>query len=151
MSSAITIRRAVAAAAVCAAVLSVGAAQANDTAIFRDALKPNGHERTKSEKFADGQRCGASGPAHTIRATMPVFESCMRAKGWVLDHYTQDPKTRVGPAKSVSTYIDPDTGMSCQNYGGVAVCGPPQGTVHYRDEEGLNCTRTGIVSVCTSF
>jgi hypothetical protein len=74
----------------------------------------------------------------------------MRAHGWVVDRYSPDPKPRVSAGKS-PTYIDPDTGMSCRNFGGVAVCGPPQGTVHYRDEEGLNCTRTGIVSVCSSF
>src|SRR5262249_6850555 len=26
---------------------------------------------------------------------MPVFEKCMRAKGWVLDHYTADPSVPV--------------------------------------------------------
>jgi hypothetical protein len=51
----------------------------------------------------------------------------------------------------LSVSADPDTGMSCRNFGGVAVCDPPQGTVHYRNHEGLNCTRTGIVSVCSSF
>jgi hypothetical protein len=35
--------------------------------------------------------------------------------------------------------------------GGAAVCTPPNGTVKYYDpEQGLNCTRTGIVSVCSN-
>src|SRR5215469_3817402 len=94
MSNAITIGRAVAAAAICA-VLSVGAAQANDKVTFRDVLKPNGHERSKSEKLADGNACGTTGPTHTVTTTMPVFEKCMREKGWVLDHYSPDPSVRV--------------------------------------------------------
>jgi hypothetical protein len=41
--------------------------------------------------------------------------------------------------------------MDCQNFGGAAVCGPPSGTVRYYDpEQGLNCTRTGLVSVCSN-
>ena len=49
---------------------------------FRDVLKPNGHERSKAEKLADGDACGTSGPTHTVNVTMPVFEKCMQAKGW---------------------------------------------------------------------
>jgi len=48
-------------------------------------------------------------------------------------------------------FIDPDTGMSCRNIGGASICDPLQGTVHYRNRHGLDCTRTGIVSVCTNF
>ena len=60
--------------------------------------------------------------------------------------------TRAGAARGSDRYIDPDTGMDCKNYGGVAVCDPPKGTVHYHDpDQGLNCTRTGIVAVCSSF
>jgi hypothetical protein len=92
MSNPITMVRAIAAAAVCAA-LSVGAAHANPTVKFRDVLKPNGHERSKAEKLADGDACGASGPAHTIDVTMPVFEKCMREKGYELDHYGPDLST----------------------------------------------------------
>jgi hypothetical protein len=88
MSNAITIRLAIAVAV--GAVLSASAAQASDTVTFRDVLKPDGHARSKAEKLADGDACGASGPTHTIRTTMPVFEKCMRAKGWVLDHYAPD-------------------------------------------------------------
>jgi hypothetical protein len=94
MSTSRTIQRALATAALLSA-LSVSAAQANDTVTFRDVLKPGGHTRSKSEKLADGAACGTSGPKHTIRVTMPVFEKCMRAKGWVLDHYSPDPSVPV--------------------------------------------------------
>jgi hypothetical protein len=83
MSNAITIWRAIAAAAVGTA-LSIGAAQANAKVTFRDVLKPNGHERSKAEKLADGAACGTAGPTHELTTTLPVFEKCMRAKGWVL-------------------------------------------------------------------
>jgi len=186
MRKSIAIRRAVAAAALCAA-FSVTAAHANATVTFKD-LKPNGHARSKSEKLADGRACGTtSGPSHTLRVTLPVFEKCMRAKGWVLDHYAPDPAvpvhgkledytdtkgdsrghprgtaalhaddrackarasgsmkqclaargwqlmaTRHGPAphRSVrhahtqrpSTWIDPDTGLTCHSEGIAQVC-----------------------------
>jgi hypothetical protein len=103
MSNAITVRRAVAAAALCG-VLSVCAAHADSTATFRDVLKPNGHARSKSEQLADGAACGTTGPTHTIQTTMPVFEKCMRAKGWVLDHYGPDPSVPV--QGTLDTYTD---------------------------------------------
>jgi hypothetical protein len=93
MTKASIIGRAVAAAVVCTA-LSAGA-QANDKVTFRDVLKPHGHARSKSQQFADGRACGAVGPTHTLSTTMPAFEKCMGAKGWVLDHYTPDPSVRV--------------------------------------------------------
>ena len=45
-------------------------------------------------------------------------------------------------------YISADTGMSCKNLGGIGICGPPRGTVHYRNDKGENCTRTGLMSIC---
>jgi hypothetical protein len=48
-------------------------------------------------------------------------------------------------------FIDPDSGMDCENIGGASVCGPPSGTVRcYDPEEGLNCSRSGLVSVCSN-
>jgi hypothetical protein len=42
--------------------------------------------------------------------------------------------------------------MSCHDEGGMSVCVPPQRTVRYFDpDQGLPCTRTGIVSVCSNF
>jgi hypothetical protein len=132
--------------------LSLSLAQA-DTYHFKDVLKPHGHERSMSAKLADGRSCGASGT--TFTGDVKAFEHCMRAHGWVVDRYIPDAKSRAtasaGASRKASTYIDPDTGMSCRNFGGVAVCEPPHGTVHYYDpEQGLNCTRTGIVSICSN-
>jgi hypothetical protein len=93
MTSSITLRHTLAAAALSAASL-VGAAQANDQAHFRDILKPHGQERSASQKLADGQACGAAAD-HEIQVIMPVFEKCMRRKGWALDHIAPDPARRV--------------------------------------------------------
>ena len=73
--------------------------------------------------------------------TSANYKRCMLAQGW-----------RYRSTARVRTYIDPDTGMNCRDEGGgAAICEPPQGTVHYFDpDQGLPCTRTGIVSVCSN-
>ena len=38
--------------------------------------------------------------------------------------------------------------MSCKSVGGIGICGSPRGTVHYQNETGENCTRSGLMSVC---
>jgi hypothetical protein len=137
-----------AAATVMLTVLSLSAAQA-DTYHFTDVLRSHGRERSQSAKLADFRSCGASGSRFS--GNMTAFEQCMRARGWMVGHYTPDPKPRVGATKNSSTYIDPYTGMSCRDVGGIAVCDPPQGTVRYQNRHGLDCTRTGLVSVCTNW
>jgi hypothetical protein len=59
-----------------------------DTWVFRDALRPNGHDRTKAAKLADGRKCGLS--HNTFKDGSP-FEQCMLARGWTLDHIIPDP------------------------------------------------------------
>jgi hypothetical protein len=115
-------------------------ASAADTWVFRDTLRPGGHERSMAAKRADGRKCGSS--RQNTFSDSSNFAQCMQTRGWALDHVIPDQTSR---------YIDPDTGMSCRNVGGAAICDPPQGTVKYFDpEQGLNCTRTGIVSVCSN-
>ena len=134
--------------------LSLSEAQA-DTYHFKDVLRPHGHERSTVTKYADGRFCDAS--AGHFFSNVTAFESCMRSRDWVVDGYTPDAtQTRVAARRRAvagsSKYIDPDTGMSCQNYGGIAVCDPPRGTVRYYDSKhGLNCTRTGLVAICSNF
>jgi hypothetical protein len=112
-----------------------------DTWVFRDTLRPNGHERSMAAKRTDGRKCGLS--RQNMFSHGDAFVRCMQTYGWTLDHMVPDQSAR---------YIDPDSGMSCQNIGGAAVCGPPQGTVKYYDpDQGLNCTRTGLVSICSNF
>jgi hypothetical protein len=73
--------------------------------------------------------------------TSANYRRCMLKQGW-----------KYGGTARERTYIDPDTGMSCHNEGGIAICDPPRGTVKYFDpDQGLPCTRTGLVSVCSNF
>jgi hypothetical protein len=112
-----------------------------DTWVFRDTLRPNGHDRSMAAKRADGRKCGLT--RQNMFGDGDAFVRCMQTYGWALNHVVPDQSSR---------YIDPDSGMSCQNIGGVAVCDPPQGTVKYYDpDQGLNCTRTGLVSICSNF
>jgi hypothetical protein len=128
-------------------VLSLGAAHA-DTFLFSDVLRPGGVERGNAAFHADERRCGADANDHF--GNVAAFKKCMRARGWVNDEYRPNPPAarrdpRLNPGDD---YISADTGMSCKDLGGVGVCGPPHGTVHYRNENGENCTRTGLVSIC---
>ena len=68
--------------------------------------------------MVDAQGCGASGSE--VTAIMPVFQKCMRAKGWVLDRYEPDPATR------------PDSG-TLNNYSDIR----GDGTGHQRGDAAL--------------
>jgi len=131
-------------------VLSLGVAHA-DTYRFSDVRRPGGIERSKAAFRADERHCGADANDHF--GNVAAFKKCMRAHGWVADGYIPNP-----PASRANSHLQPgddyistDTGMSCKSVGGIGICGPPRGTVHYRNDEGLNCTRTGLMSVCTNF
>jgi hypothetical protein len=82
-----------------------------DTDIFRDTLRPGGHDRSLAAKFADGRKCGAS--RQNTFTDSAAFQQCMQSRGWVLDHVVADRS---------ATIIDPDTGLSCYNQGGASLC-----------------------------
>src|SRR5579862_347329 len=128
-------------------VLSLGAARA-DTYLFTDTLRPGGVARSDAAFQADEHRCGADANDHFRNVT--AFKKCMRGRGWVADAYKPDPpKSRRDPRLAPGDdYISSDTGMSCKDLGGIGICGAPHGTVHYRNENGENCTRTGFFSIC---
>ncbi len=106
---------------------------------------------------ADAASCDAMvGAQHG--APTAGYRSCMLQRGWKFLSVT---RVRVSTASDSSFssdarlkpghFIDRDTGMDCENIGGASVCGPPSGTVRYYDpEQGLNCTRSGLVSVCSN-
>jgi hypothetical protein len=91
-------------------VLTLGAAHANDTYHFKDVLKPHGHERTLSAKFADGRSCGVVGIQYT--GNVGKFLRCMRVHGRVVDRFTPDPSPRVTftapPTPTVRSNTDDD-------------------------------------------
>jgi hypothetical protein len=145
MSSAKAIRSA--AVTVLVTVLSMGAARA-DTYQFTDVLRQGGVARSEASFQADEHRCGADANDHF--GNVAAFKKCMRAHGWVADGYIPNP-----PAARANSHLQPgddyistDTGMSCKDVGGIGICGAPRGTVHYRNENGENCVRTGLVSIC---
>jgi len=77
-----------------------------------------------------------------------------RGYQWKWTKLVQDPESKASPRQARQNddgYIDPDTGMVCHNAGIAAICVPPNGTVRYTNDDGLNCTRTGLMSLCTNF
>jgi hypothetical protein len=127
-------------------VARLGAAQA-DTFEFRDVRLPGGVARSDATLQADEHACGADANFHF--ANVAAFKQCMRARGWVQSGYIANaPASRNSHVQPGDDYISTDTGMSCKDVGGIGICGAPRGTVHYRNENGENCTRTGLVSIC---
>ena len=128
-------------------VLSLGAAQA-DTFDFRDVRLSHGVPRSDYILQADEHACGADANFHF--ANVAAFKKCMRAHGWAQSGYTPDPPASRGNPhlQPGDDYISTDTGMSCKDMGGIGICTAPRGTVYYRNENGENCQRTGLVSIC---
>jgi len=97
-----------------------------------------------------------------VQRAMPSkqYRACMRQHGWAYRFLTRDkveassssdPDFSSNARLQPGHYIDHDNGMDCQDFGGAAVCSPPNGTVRYYDpDQGLPCTRTGIMSVCSN-
>jgi hypothetical protein len=117
--------------------------------VYRDIIRPHGHKRSDAIGNASLDFCYRQTGDSRSAADTEAFKSCMLTRGyrWVSTKWVQDPPR---PRAKDDTFIDPDTGMSCQNVGGASVCSPPEGTVRYQNRHGLNCTRTGIVSVCSN-
>ena len=66
-----------------------------DTWVFKDTLRPGGHERSMAAKRADGVKCGAARNGQSFTdAKAPNMRQCMSAHGWALDHVIPDPPTR---------------------------------------------------------
>ena len=70
----------------------IGAASA-ETDVFRDTLRPGGHDRSMAAKIADGRKCGARHNAFKDE-NVSTFQGCMFARGWTLDHIIPDPVPR---------------------------------------------------------
>jgi uncharacterized low-complexity protein len=63
-----------------------------DTWVFRDTLRPNGHDRSMAAKRADGRKCGASRSGRSFSdAAAPTMRECMFVRGWALDHIIPGP------------------------------------------------------------
>lgn len=115
---------------------------------YRDLVRPNGQPRSEAVYDAALDFCYARTGLSRTAADTRAFKDCMRGRGyrWLVTKEVRDAPSEAEDDR----YIDQYTGMSCKDYGGIAVCVPPQGTVHYHNRHGLNCTRTGLVAVCTN-
>jgi hypothetical protein len=93
-------------------------------------------------------------------APAQAYGACMRQQGWAYRFVTRtrvqaapsrDPSFSASVKPAPGHFIDHSNGMDCQNIGGADVCDPPDGTVHYFDpDQGLPCTRTGLMSICSN-
>ena len=135
--------------------LSTAFASSHYETMYRDTIRPHGQPR--SQKVYDAALDYCYGEIHESR-TEPdtqAFKDCMTGRGyqyrWTKEVQDAPRKTSRTARQDDGTYISSDTGEVCHSYGIVGVCSPPNGTVHYTNDEGLNCTRTGLMSVCTNF
>jgi uncharacterized low-complexity protein len=81
-----------------------------DTWVFRDTLRPSGHDRSMAAKHADGGKCGALRSGRSFsHAAAPNMRKCMFVRGWALGHIIPDPTSlhaRVSGADAPSPEID---------------------------------------------
>lgn len=116
---------------------------------FRDTIRPHGHKRSAAIGKINIDFCYRKTGLTRYQVDTQAFKDCMMTRGYRWLSTTAEPVP--SEAKSADdSFIDPDTGMSCRDIGGGALCVPPQGTVHYHNRHGLDCTRTGIASVCSN-
>jgi hypothetical protein len=126
-------------AAVLFASTALASAHADTSTYYWQGKGPRSDARLQAAAQVCDQRYGV---VQNGAVTSANYKRCMLQQGWQYG-FTAREKSK--------SYIDPDSGMSCQNEGGVAVCDPPQGTVRYFDpDQGLWCTRTGIASICSN-
>jgi hypothetical protein len=79
-----------------------------DTWVFKDTLRPNGHDRTMAAKRADGRKCGASRSGRSFTdASAPNMQQCMLAHGWALDHVIPDPPSTHARSSGSNDYSPP--------------------------------------------
>jgi hypothetical protein len=131
-------------------LFSLGQACAGHPVVnFRDMIRPHGHKRSAAIGKANIDFCYRKTELTQYQVDTQPFKDCMMTRGyrWISTTAQPDPPQ---PKSANDGFIDPDTGMSCRDVGGGALCVPPQGTVHYQNRHGLNCTRTGIASVCSN-
>jgi hypothetical protein len=78
-----------------------------DTWVFRDTLRPNGHERSMAAKRADGAKCGAERGGRSFSdAAATNMQQCMSARGWTLAHIIPDRPARHARSSN-GTYTAP--------------------------------------------
>jgi hypothetical protein len=118
---------------------------------YHDMVRPNGHKVSDAAFNAALNACFSQTGLSRNAPASQAFKDCMKVHNeqWVSTRLVQDPPRK--QAADDGGFIDPDNGMLCHDAGFGAICVPPQGTVHYTNQHGLDCTRTGLMSVCSNF
>jgi hypothetical protein len=146
---------AIIAAAVVLGSLSPVLASSHYETTWHDNIRPNGHPRSQAISDAAVNFCyDQIGLDRTVRVAH-AFKDCMTTRGYtrVSTRLVQNRPDK-SPARKLAKdqFIDPDTGLVCHNTGFASICESPPAdmTIHYTNKHGLNCTRTGAMSICSN-
>jgi hypothetical protein len=143
-------------AALVLASLSPALASSHYAMTYHDNIRPHGRPRSDAVYNAALDACYAQTGLPRNAPDTQAFKDCMTTHGysWTSTKLVQDPPSRqVASGIPKGHFIDPDTGLLCYNSGGASICETPPDnmTIRYTSKRGLNCTRTGIVGICSSF
>ena len=122
---------------------------------YHDNIRPHGRPRSDAVYNSALDDCyRQTGLDRTAKDTQ-AFRNCMAGHDyrWVSTKEVQDPPSRrASNGLRKGEYIDYDHGLICHTEGIAGVCeSPPDGmTIRYTSPSGLNCTRTGAMSVCSN-
>jgi hypothetical protein len=87
-----------------------------DTLVFRDTLRPHGHDRGRVARLGAGRQCGGYRNGDFPTAMTESYTQCMQARGWTLDHvipsspsaYAHAPSFGSSPAPIENSVTDHD-------------------------------------------
>jgi hypothetical protein len=135
--------------------LSPALASSHYEMTYHDNIRPNGRPRPQAVPDAALDACYAQAGLPAQCAGFTGVQGLHDDARLCLDI---DETVQNSPGKSVVSaiprgyFIDPDTGLLCHNTGGASICETPPDnlTIRYTSKSGLNCTRTGMVGICSS-
>jgi|HubBroStandDraft_5_1064220.scaffolds.fasta_scaffold21126_2 hypothetical protein len=128
---------------------------------WHDNIRSGGKPRSDAALNAAVNDCyGQTGLSRDVDVTQ-AFKDCMAMHNYAFagEKLVPDPSGRTASSQNPASglgknqFIDPDNGLLCTHGGWAAFCESPPAdmTIHYTNQHGLNCTRSGGVSVCSSF
>jgi hypothetical protein len=137
------------------ASLSPALASSHYETMYHDNIRPHGHPRSDAVYNAALDDCYSQTGLARNAADNQAFRDCMARHDyrWVYTREVQDPPSkRVTNRLQKGQYIDYDHGLICHSEGIAAVCESPPAdmTIRYTSPSGLNCTRTGAMSICSN-
>jgi len=124
---------------------------------WHDNIRPNGKPRSDAVFNGTINGCYANTGLSRGANVTQAFKDCMSKGGYTLadTKNVPNPTSKSAPSTKLGNnqFIDPDNGLLCTHGGWAAFCENPPAdmTIHYTNKHNLNCTRTGGISVCSSF